>query len=126
MSDEPRRIRRRMDLKRRQEIGRADKPKVTERQMSEWVRKAAQVTGYLAYHTWNSMHSAPGFPDWCLVHPKRHRIIFIELKTATGKVTVKQAEWIEALTDVAAATDRVKVWIVRPDDLDDLFEELKK
>lgn len=104
----------------------SNKPKVTERMLSQWLRKAAAVTGYLAYHTWTSIHSAPGFPDCVLVHPKRHRIIFIELKTATGKLTDKQAEWIGALKEVAHLTDRVDVLVIRPADLDELFEILLK
>lgn len=98
------------------------KPVITEKAMGEWIRKAAILNGYMAYHTWNSLRSAAGFPDWVLVNPKKHRLLFVELKTEKGKVTEKQAEWLAALGEVG----QVDVMTVRPADFDNLFEELKR
>jgi len=64
------------------------------------------------YHTLRSKGSASGFPDWVLV---RERVIYLELKTETGKVSEAQARWIKALH--AAGNE---VWIVRPRHLEEI------
>lgn len=69
------------------------------------------------YHTLRSKGSASGFPDWVLV---RERVIFLELKTETGKVSDAQAEWINALFLAGA-----EVWIVRPRHLEEIAHVLQ-
>ena len=61
------------------------------------------------YHTRDSRRSPSGFPDLVIVG---ERVIYRELKTAKGKVTAAQAEWLHAL--VMAEQDAC-VW--RPADL---------
>jgi hypothetical protein len=98
------------------------KPKISEKVFQGQVRKAAIVNGFLFYHTWNSMRSAAGFPDCVLVHPKKGRLIFAELKSETGKVTPEQQSWIDALMDVPG----VEGYILRPSDFDWFWESLRK
>ena len=98
------------------------KPVITEKHLQELVRKSALLLGYKYFHVWNSMHSPKGFPDICMVRPKDGRLIFLELKSAKGKVTPEQQEWIDALGKVA---ESVEVRVVRPADFDELFAWLK-
>lgn len=65
---------------------------------------------WITYHTRNSRRSDPGFPDLVLV--RGDRILWRELKTATGRVTEPQQVWLDVL---AAAGGDVAVW--RPVDL---------
>lgn len=68
-----------------------------ERDLQAAVVELARMLGYLTYHTHDSRKSAPGFPDLVLVHPRSGALIFAELKSATGKVTREQDEWLRAL-----------------------------
>lgn len=70
----------------------------------------AQWLGYrLQYHTHDSRHSAAGFPDLVLVG--RGRLLFIEVKSATGKLTTPQLAWYAGLLDVGA-----EAYVWRPAD----------
>lgn len=98
------------------------KPVISEKVFQEQVRKAALLTGWLYYHTFNAFRSPEGFPDTVLIHPKKHRLIIAELKTDTGKVTLKQQAWIDAWSLIPCA----EVWLLRPSMFDDFWEELKR
>jgi hypothetical protein len=88
-----------------------------DRQLFETKRGLAYSTGWkLVYHTYRSKKSPSGFPDRVLA---RDRIIFAELKTATGRLSDSQEEWLEAL---ARAGGEVYLW--RPDDLDEIAKVL--
>jgi hypothetical protein len=92
---------------------------ITEKHLQELIRKAAIVTGWKFYHTWNSMHSAKGFPDCVLV--KGSRLLFVELKNETGKIRPEQEEWMIALAKTGN-------WchVIRPSQFDWFFEEVLK
>jgi len=75
-------------------------------QVEIWARRA----GWLAYHSWSSLHSARGFPDLCLV--RGTRLLFVELKTSKGEVTQSQREWLQALSLVPG----IEVYVFRPAD----------
>ena len=81
------------------------------------VQDAAHLLGWLTYHTYDSRHSAPGFPDLVLV---RERVLFRELKTDKGRVTAAQQHWIDRLS--AAGAD-AGVW--RPADWEQIMGELQ-
>ena len=85
-----------------------------EKQFMQAVMDAARLTGWMAFHPFDSRRSEPGFPDLTLVHPERG-LIFAELKTARGRASPAQQRWIAALRDAGA---RVYLW--RPDDWDDI------
>lgn len=96
---------------------------MTEKDFQTGVLKLARFHGFsLAYHTFDSRRSAPGFPDLILVNPRTGRILARELKRNRGKVTPDQKEWLDGLT--ACGMD-AGVW--RPNDLDDgrVLAELK-
>lgn len=91
---------------------------MTERDWQAEVVKLAQLLGWKkAYHTYDSRRSHSGFPDLVLV---RDRVVFVELKSTSGKLSPAQAEWILALGKANA-----EVYVARPDDLDELVAVLR-
>ncbi len=84
---------------------------MTERQLSDAVSEAAKLLGWHAYHTHDSRRSAAGFPDWTFA---RDRVIFAELKTEKGVLSVDQDLWLDALDRAGA---EVHIW--RPADWHD-------
>jgi len=96
--------------------------RITEKAFMAQVRKAALLTGWRYYHTFNSWHSVPGFPDCVLVNVKKCRLMFVEVKSETGKVTAEQEDWLRDLSSV----DGVECYVLRPKDFDWFWEELKK
>lgn len=87
---------------------------VSEAEFQRQVTQLAKMLGHLVYHTHDSRKSAAGFPDMVIVKPGR-RVIFAELKSATGKTSPEQDEWLEALK---ASGERVYLW--RPEDLQEI------
>lgn len=99
------------------------KLKVNEKQFLSQVRQLARLYRWTVYHTRFSFGSDSGFPDLVLV--RRGRLIFAELKTDTGRITPKQAMWLEALQEVARDSGRhpdgflgVSSYVWRPNQLD--------
>ena len=94
-------------------------PGISERNFRAMVLDYARLNGWLCYFTWSSIHSPAGFPDLVLVRPPR--LIFAELKTNKGKVSLAQKEWIDALMDLPRsdfASPMTYVW--RPRDWDEI------
>jgi len=94
--------------------------RITEKQFLSQVDYLAKNTGWLTYHTWNSQHSAGGFPDLCMV--RGNRLIFTELKSEVGKVTPEQINWLCKL----GQTIKPEVYLWRPSDWDRIVEKLKE
>lgn len=72
----------------------------------------------LNYHTLRSKGSRSGFPDRVLV---RDRVVYAELKTAIGKPTDGQIEWLDGLARAGA-----EVYLWRPADLDEIARILTR
>ncbi len=85
---------------------------MNEADLSVAVLDMARLFGWKGYHSWSSVHSPAGFPDWVFLRPPR--LVFIELKREIGKLTTKQAEWIYDLSRCPG----VEVYVFRPSDLD--------
>jgi hypothetical protein len=79
---------------------------ITEKQFQQQVIDLARRYKWLVYHTHNSKHSAPGFPD--LVMARDGELVVVELKTERGKVTAAQQAWLDAFE--ASPTVYVAVW----------------
>jgi hypothetical protein len=70
----------------------------------------ASPLGWHVYHTLRSKGSQPGFPDWVLA---RERILFLDLKRETGRMSQAQVAWGHALLAAGA-----EYYLVRPRHLD--------
>lgn len=101
-------------------------PRESEKSFQARVVALAQTCHWATYHTWNSLHSAAGFPDLVLVRRRRAeavgRVIFAELKTARGKVSAAQRAWLDALANTNI--DRVEVYVWRPADFEQIVKVL--
>jgi hypothetical protein len=89
---------------------------MSETELQTAIVQAAEMGGWLVYHTHNSQHSAEGFPDLVLV---REVVIFAELKREGQKPTPAQQQWLARL--VVAG---VMAFVWRPSDLDQVAAAL--
>ena len=99
---------------------------MSEREFANLVVQLAQIKGWKVYRTWNSLHSPAGYPDLTMARGTREgetvgRLLFIELKKESGKLTTAQRDWLAALL-VAGAEARI--W--RPSMWNDIVEELSR
>lgn len=85
---------------------------IPEKDFRQTVIDAAKLYGWCYYFTWNSLHSPAGFPDFVLV--RGTRLIMAELKSAKGKPTEAQQEWL----DMLKGTGKCEVYVWRPSDFD--------
>lgn len=97
---------------------------VTETEFGQTVMELAQYMGWRVVHFrparttkgWRTaMVGDRGFVD--LVLARRGKVLHVELKTASGRLGVGQAEWAEALGDT------YRLW--RPVDIATIREELR-
>lgn len=88
-------------------------PRVSEKMFLEQIRQVAREAGYLMYHPHRSEHSEAGWPDLVLAKPGKP-LILSELKSAKGRLTRAQRQWLEVL----AQTEGVVVCVWRPADLE--------
>lgn len=95
---------------------------LTEKAFTQQVREILGAFGYLEYHTHNSRHSTPGFPDIVALRGRRGIVIELKIHPATqarGRPTLEQRMWLEAFAGVGFES-----YVVRPDTLDGLIEVL--
>jgi len=83
---------------------------VTEASWQATVTGAAEVFDWFVYHNPDSRRSNPGFPDLVLIRPPR--VMFLELKRQTGRLSPTQREVIAALEQCPG----VEVHVARPSD----------
>lgn len=83
---------------------------VTEKSFQNQVEKLLRMNGWKYYHTWNSMHSAGGFPDICAV--RNQRVLFAELKAEGKDPGAKQVEWLDAVAKIP----NIEVYLWYPSD----------
>jgi len=98
-----------------------DKIVVTEADLREQVRDLCKLFGWKISFTWKSYHSPKGFPDLVLCNPGQHRVVFAELKSEKGKLTIEQVEWIDALTHCGQ-----EVYLWRPSDFEEIVAILRQ
>ena len=92
---------------------------MTEKEFQSQIIEMAQLLGWLAYHTYDSRKSPPGFPDLTLV---RERVVFAELKTGKNKLTPEQSVWAKKLRDAKG----VEYYLWRPEDAIKIANVLRK
>ena len=109
---------------------------MSERDLKNQIIAFARSHGWLVHHdlpsqrangSWATTNQGDsGYPDLVLVHPgntakeQPGTIVYAELKTARGKLSAAQEQWLDALT---AAGQRAVVW--RPQDLKQVFDLLR-
>jgi len=95
-------------------------PAMTEKLFQGRVEQALKVAGFAVYHTWSSLHSTKGFPDLIAIHPKRKKIMVVEVKSETGKLRPEQNDWLEwfSLCGIDAR-------VLRPSEFDTFWEDIK-
>jgi hypothetical protein len=91
----------------------------SERAWQAKVVEAAKWLGWAVYHTHDSRRSEAGFPDLVLVRDTR--LVFAELKSASGRTTPAQEAWLLRLHDTGA---EVHVW--RPEHWPQVQETLAR
>lgn len=87
------------------------------------VTDLATWAGWTWHHETDSRKTRAGFPDLVLVHPRKRRVLWVELKSATGRLRTEQRHWRDVLT---AAGEDYRLW--RPTDWTDgtIREELTR
>lgn len=93
---------------------------ITEATFQAQVIELAHLLGWRTNHVrrsigrgnrWTTATSVVGFPDLLCWHEKQHRVLAVELKSATGKPTAEQTA---VLASLAAAGIETYLW--RPSD----------
>jgi hypothetical protein len=92
---------------------------MTEAELQQIIIDQAELVGWRVFHDNDSRRNVPGFPDLVLVRPPR--VVFMELKSATGRLRPEQHEWMDALM----RCDTIASAIVRPDHLDRILQYLR-
>lgn len=82
---------------------------MTENAFQNKIINLCKWLGLAVYHTYDSRMSVAGFPDLVIVG--RHGVIFAELKSTKGKVSLAQEEWLNRLRQADAL-----VFLWRPED----------
>jgi hypothetical protein len=71
-------------------------PVISESAFQSRVLRCAAQHSWIAYHTHDSRGSRKGFPDLVLAKPGQ-AVLFVELKSHTGKLTIEQTTWLNVL-----------------------------
>ena len=92
---------------------------MTEAELQNAIIQLAKMSGWLVTHfrpgimrsgRWATpLQGDPGYPD--LTMTRKGRLIFAELKSAKGKVSPEQEQWLSALSECT-----VEVYTWRPED----------
>ncbi|MGH7861834.1 MAG: VRR-NUC domain-containing protein [Candidatus Dormibacteraceae bacterium] len=109
-------------------------PAISEADFQRRVVAMATLRGFRVAHfrpaqsrrgQWSTpMTGHPGFPD--LVLAKAGRVLFLELKTQSGRLRPEQIAWMDALSGDVALSSRVEAWVVRPSDWDAIVRLLER
>ena len=93
---------------------------MTEAELQGTVLDAARLFGWIVQHNADSRRAYAGWPDLVLGHPERKEVIVWELKTAKGRVSKEQAEWLTVLSEAG-----YEARVIRPDDLEYAIDRLQ-
>lgn len=90
------------------------KVRESEADFATWFEDWLNLRGHLYYHTFDSQHSAAGFPDYAIVTKGvAGRLVFAELKAEDGGITKAQLRWFTSLENAGQ-----RVYVFRPSDRD--------
>ena len=96
---------------------------IDEKTFTGQVRGYAEMMGWLVYHCHDSRRSPQGFPDLVLV--RNPKVVFVELKTQTGRMTAPQRIWRHTLEGVAHDGNTVAYYLWRPSDWEEIAKVLR-
>ena len=85
---------------------------MTEAELQAAIIDAARMGGWLVFHPTDMRRNNPGFPDLVLV--RAPDVLFLELKSDTGRVRPEQRVWLEELGECY----NVGSALVRPEHLE--------
>lgn len=91
---------------------------VTEAQFQQSVTAALSLFGWLWYHTHDSRRSNAGFPD--IVAVRGSRVLYVELKRETGRVSVDQQIWLDTLRQAGQSA-----FVLRPSQFDEFMRDIR-
>ena len=98
---------------------------MTEAELQATLIEHLKEHGWKVHHETDSRRSKPGWPDIVALNADG-RLFVAELKTATGKVSPSQEEWLEhwglVQGRIAFGSGAMFVGVVRPDDLDEVLD----
>ena len=96
--------------------------KISEKKFLQQVIELAKIYHWEYYHTFDSRHSAAGFPDLILIRVEgKGRIVVAECKAGKGKVTVFQEKWLQMFKECGI---EAHVW--RPSQWEEIVDCLKR
>ena len=99
----------------------------TERSFAQEVVDYADRRRWLVYRTYDSRRSPAGYPD--LTMARDHRLVFAELKSARGKLTEAQEQWLRLLRGLACSWEYGRplpeVYVWRPAEWDEIMTTLE-
>lgn len=75
----------------------AKRPPMSEAELQTNVTDTAETGGWLWWHDVDSRKNRRGLPDLILCHPQTGRLVWVELKSDTGKLRPDQRKWLRAL-----------------------------
>lgn len=85
----------------------ASPPTISEKEFQNTVTGALDLFGWMWYHNPDSRRCNAGFPD--IIAVKGNVMLALELKRETGRATVEQYKWLDALKAAGARS-----YVVRP------------
>lgn len=80
---------------------------ITHEHLRQAIRDCATLLGWRCFTTQNSRGTTPGEPDIRLIHPGQRRVLWVELKTGSGRLTRAQRD---VLADLRAAGQEAVIW----------------
>ena len=97
---------------------------ISEEAFTRSVIALAQLCGWRVHRNWTELHSPKGWPDLVCCREEKGvgRLVFIEAKSARGKLSPKQAEWLSLLGRVPG----VMALCIRPQDWDEVVALLQR
>lgn len=99
----------------RQQYARDVAHSMSEDELQGHIVEASKLIRWYSYHTFDSRHSVPGFPDLVMVNEFQQRVIFSELKKQSGRQSASQLRWERLLRAVSPAV-RIEFYLWRPSD----------
>ncbi len=92
---------------------------ITEADWQQTVVDLAELEGWWVWHDYDSRRNRAGFPD--LVCVRDDRLLFLELKRETGRLTPAQ----EAVLGMLNGVTKVRTQVIRPSDFLEVREMLR-